>query len=258
MATKSTIGTNILLCVFVHTSAHAGIDALANLGLNPDDYRECSNLESIDICGRHSYNDENGFTCYIHISDGLDSVCLCNTSGMSFYSDVKACYCDDGYYNDPYDSTYACYQCPSQYPLSWAKGNVESMEDVCYREYTTRGQNLELNLRISMVNDGSEYPDIIGAQCDAGYWLAEELESYYDESETYKCDPVGIEYYSTTGNSRARCPMYDGPSGTQLYANTTGYGVGASAITDCAIPESVEFSDASGKWVYDGGCNFPW
>lgn len=250
-------------------AASAAVGGIGNSGLNPDNYRECTATESKGICGRTSIpNDENGFICYISY-DGADDICICNESTVTFYYGA-GCYCPDGWYNDPYDGEWAgCQKCPTSYPLSvgvrendngiYSVGNVNSMEDACYREYKQTEQNLTLSLRISMIDEmyGGNDPIIIDAVCDAGYWLEDKLNGYYYSGDNeYACSPVGTEYYSTDGNGRVQCPTYLNPDSELVAGHTTGYGDGADDITDCAIPESVVYADSTGNWVYSGGCNY--
>ncbi|MBQ8294333.1 MAG: hypothetical protein IJX89_03030 [Alphaproteobacteria bacterium] len=230
--------------------------------LDTDKYRECTNTESSGICGALSNaSDENGFMCYISL-DGADDVCVCNLSDMTFYYGA-GCFCENGWYSDPYDGTWAgCDKCPADYPLSDgyngnSVGNVNSMEDACYRQYSKTEQNITLTLEISMIDEEGGYePYIIDAICDSGYWTENTYSGYYYEGDDYTCNPVGIYYYSVPNNSREMCPAYVAQSGENLTGQTTGSGTGADSLTDCKIPSTEIFSDNTGTWHYDDGCYY--
>ncbi|MBO8406936.1 MAG: hypothetical protein IAC77_00550 [Proteobacteria bacterium] len=217
-------------------------------------YRECKDSESRGICGAVAFSGENGFECYIQ--DGVDDMCICNSDEMSFVHG-HGCFCADGEYNDPYsDDPYACHTCPSRYPLSDGAnhleqygnyGNSNGMEDSCYRIYTENVNNASCRYQEWAYGGGG---DVLECNCNPGYW-SEDF-SVYDPV----CEPVGTGYYSTGKSGRSRCPTYTGPNGTQVVGYTIGYGPGADDITDCMIPESTVFHDATGSYVYSGGCYY--
>lgn len=218
------------------------------------------------VCGTDAFYGANGFQ-YRYSDEAYDDGCFCNIQNdpnMFFYWGV-GCYCNEGYYNESSSST-KCQKCPSDYPLSMAVSikngsasvmNVGAMEDVCYRKYKQKAQNVTLGLQISMIEE--EYGDdpyITDVKCDAGYWQSYSFGEFYYYGNVYRCDPVGTAYYSTTDNMRASCPMYVTASGDRIAGQTVGYGSEADDITDCMIPESQQFSDATGKYVYPGGCKY--
>lgn len=219
-------------------------------------YRECKDSESKGICGAVAFSGENGFECYIQ--DGVDDMCICNSDEMVFVHG-HGCFCADGEYNDPYsDDPYACHTCPSRYPLSDGAnyleqygnyGNSNGMEDSCYRFYTETVNHAIVRYK-EYAWGTEDYTYAVDMQCEAGYWAA------FVDINNPRCNQVGAGYYSTGTHGRSQCPTYTGPNGTQVVGATIGYGPGADDITDCMIPASTVFHDATGSYVYSGGCKY--
>lgn len=219
-------------------------------------YRECKDSESRGICGAVAFSGENGFECYIQ--DGVDDMCICNSDEMVFVHG-HGCFCADGEYNDPYsDDPYACHTCPSRYPLSDGAnyleqygnyGNSNGMEDSCYRFYTETVNHAIVRYK-EYAWGTEDYTYAVDMQCEAGYWAA------FVDINNPRCNQVGAGYYSTGTHGRSQCPTYTGPNGTQVVGATIGYGPGADDITDCMIPASTVFHDATGSYVYSGGCYY--
>ena len=219
-------------------------------------YRECKDSESRGICGAVAFSGENGFECYIQ--DGVDDMCICNSDEMVFVHG-HGCLCADGEYNDPYsDDPYACHTCPSRYPLSDGAnyleqygnyGNSNGMEDSCYRFYTETVNHAIVRYK-EYAWGTEDYTYAVDMQCEAGYWAA------FVDINNPRCNQVGAGYYSTGTHGRSQCPTYTGPNGTQVVGATIGYGPGADDITDCMIPASTVFHDATGSYVYSGGCYY--
>lgn len=259
--------------VFMMTSVDAGASVCTSLSYG-DACKEWYGLDltgwesqpqyAKSVCGTNAFDGANGFE-YRYSNDAYDDGCFCNLNNdphMVFYWGV-GCFCEDGYYNYS-DSSTKCEKCPSDYPFSdgfkfnedgsgyasnWSNGT-----DPCYRRYNVSGINVNLGLKEYIY--GSSFIESI--KCDAGYYYYDYVGvgNEYDDSADYFCGSVGKEYYSSSNNSRLKCPTYINAAGESVVGQTSGAGTGADDITDCAIPESEQFVDASGIWVYAGGCNY--
>ncbi len=221
-----------------------------------------------EMCGVRAYDDATGVK-YMYVP--ADDVCVCNIADdphISFYWGA-GCFCDDGYYLADSNST-ECTKCPSDYPLSTGfrqtgenTGSADNWGvdmDACYRNFVVHGQNVSLD--VIEYSYGTQY--IKSATCANGYyttenWINTEYDEYYEDNDGnagYACKPVGEEYYSVANNSREQCPSYVNMSGETVPGHTSGFGDGAASITDCAIAENETFSDATGTFVYEGGCKY--
>jgi len=235
-------------------------------GLDLSNYRADS-ANTKDMCGKDGRTGATGFQ-YVISYDGADDGCLCNISDdphMNFYWGF-GCYCDDGYYTVDDRST-KCTKCPSDHPLSdgfsmWSDtqggaNNWGNDMDACYRVFSRHDGYASVKLKEYTYDIYSSDWHVLDMKCDTGYYTDDDWHevAYYDEYY-HKCYPVGEEYYSAENNTRQKCPTYVNAAGQMIAGRTSGAGAGAASITDCTIPESEVFSDATGQYVYHGGCKY--
>lgn len=249
-----------LICFFNH--ANAWVPDLA-------DYAECSPALTTEVCGFTTNTGEpySDATCLYTPGVAASEFCNCTAKDFVFYYGA-GCFCPNGYYNDIYagPDAFTCQKCPEEYPLSdgydestESFGNANSMEDACYRTYKIELETITLTLQFYMIDEESGYdPYVIYAECKPGYWTETNYNEtgyyYYGNDEEIYCDEVGTDYYSSGYNSRKQCPPYTNASGASVPGQTDGYGTGADDISDCKIPETEIFNNASGAWKYHGGC----